>query len=119
MQRSHTGSGARRATNRAKSALLPAQKPKAPTPAASRLVEEGISRQGRASSICPNENSQNGLSTAPSTRLFLFAANGAFDILRFSDKWRWQVAGAIRSDEHTSALQSLMRISYAVFCLKQ
>src|SRR3546814_5832909 len=24
-----------------------------------------------------------------------------------------------RSDEHTSALQSLMRISYAVFCLKQ
>src|SRR3546814_10003804 len=25
----------------------------------------------------------------------------------------------IRSEEHTSALQSLMRISYAVFCLKQ
>src|SRR3546814_7782221 len=25
----------------------------------------------------------------------------------------------IRSDEHTSELQSLMRISYAVFCLKQ
>src|SRR3546814_4704537 len=25
---------------------------------------------------------------------------------------------AIRSEEHTSALQSLMRISYAVFCLK-
>src|SRR3546814_8411373 len=24
-----------------------------------------------------------------------------------------------RSEEHTSALQSLMRISYAVFCLKQ
>src|SRR3546814_4442712 len=27
--------------------------------------------------------------------------------------------GAIRSEEHTSALQSLMRISYAVFCLKK
>src|SRR3546814_8314369 len=26
---------------------------------------------------------------------------------------------SIRSDEHTSELQSLMRISYAVFCLKQ
>src|SRR3546814_3135042 len=26
---------------------------------------------------------------------------------------------AIRSDEHTSELQSLMRISYAVFCLKK
>src|SRR3546814_2355992 len=26
---------------------------------------------------------------------------------------------AVRSDEHTSELQSLMRISYAVFCLKK
>src|SRR3546814_1990416 len=39
---------------------------------------------------------------------------------------RWQrgvedVAGAalVRSEEHTSELQSLMRISYAVFCLKK
>src|SRR3546814_6884971 len=30
------------------------------------------------------------------------------------------VAGtALRSEEHTSELQTLMRISYAVFCLKQ
>src|SRR3546814_3848728 len=28
-------------------------------------------------------------------------------------------AGARRSEEHTSELQSLMRISYAVFCLKK
>src|SRR3546814_9651534 len=28
------------------------------------------------------------------------------------------VLAAIRSEEHTSELQSLMRISYAVFCLK-
>src|SRR3546814_8951157 len=27
--------------------------------------------------------------------------------------------GLLRSDEHTSELQSLMRISYAVFCLKK
>src|SRR3546814_3874100 len=27
-------------------------------------------------------------------------------------------SGAVRSEEHTSELQSLMRISYAVFCLK-
>src|SRR3546814_4652186 len=27
--------------------------------------------------------------------------------------------GLVRSEEHTSELQSLMRISYAVFCLKQ
>src|SRR3546814_1237455 len=29
------------------------------------------------------------------------------------------VAGRVRSEEHTSELQSLMRISYAVFCLKK
>src|SRR3546814_3744772 len=30
-----------------------------------------------------------------------------------------QVADPLRSEEHTSELQSLMRISYAVFCLKK
>src|SRR3546814_2587435 len=30
-----------------------------------------------------------------------------------------QCVSAIRSEEHTSELQSLMRISYAVFCLKK
>src|SRR3546814_9404125 len=29
------------------------------------------------------------------------------------------VTGKVRSEEHTSELQSLMRISYAVFCLKK
>src|SRR3546814_3290680 len=31
----------------------------------------------------------------------------------------WKISGvhALRSEEHTSELQSLMRISYAVFCL--
>src|SRR3546814_1868835 len=31
----------------------------------------------------------------------------------------WLPCGDGRSEEHTSELQSLMRISYAVFCLKQ
>src|SRR3546814_1534461 len=32
----------------------------------------------------------------------------------------WHPAGCpLRSEEHTSELQSLMRISYAVFCLKK
>src|SRR3546814_8337903 len=30
-----------------------------------------------------------------------------------------EYAGLLRSEEHTSELQSLMRISYAVFCLKK
>src|SRR3546814_10315277 len=33
--------------------------------------------------------------------------------------WRCCVHGGLRSEEHTSELQSLMRSSYAVFCLKQ
>src|SRR3546814_18404013 len=42
---------------------------------------------------------------------WIFAARaGAVDSV-----WR---AGVKRSEEHTSELQSLMRISYAVFCLK-
>src|SRR3546814_2892979 len=32
---------------------------------------------------------------------------------------RPSILGATRSEEHTSELQSLMRISYAVFCLKK
>src|SRR3546814_9829106 len=31
----------------------------------------------------------------------------------------WPVDAGCRSEEHTSELQSLMRISYAVFCLKK
>src|SRR3546814_8966326 len=31
----------------------------------------------------------------------------------------WRPQGLFRSEEHTSELQSLMRISYAVFCLKK
>src|SRR3546814_7209760 len=35
------------------------------------------------------------------------------------DPWREGSSGAPRSEEHTSELQSLMRTSYAVFCLKK
>src|SRR3546814_2138875 len=34
-------------------------------------------------------------------------------------RWRACPTGHARSEEHTSELQSLMRISYAVFCLKK
>src|SRR3546814_1606450 len=33
--------------------------------------------------------------------------------------WLWSHGGSIRSEEHTSELQSLMSISYAVFCLNK
>src|SRR3546814_6085565 len=56
------------------------------------------------------------------TRHILFVASGAFTGLseiiekRLSER---NIGFAARSEEHTSELQSLMRISYAVFCLKK
>src|SRR3546814_1246544 len=44
----------------------------------------------------------------------LFGATTAVTFFRFS-----VCIGGSRSEEHTSELQSLMRISYAVFCLKK
>src|SRR3546814_10914780 len=66
----------------------------------------------------------------PYTSLFRSAfANNLFDkvyfvaqaptINRYSQPRVIGVEGRIRSEEHTSELQSLMRISYAVFCLKK
>src|SRR3546814_10237886 len=39
--------------------------------------------------------------------------------LRLRDRDEQRAGGDVRSEEHTSELQSLMRISYAVFCLKK
>src|SRR3546814_5407620 len=39
------------------------------------------------------------------------------DIIRLAKPRRIQHVHKVRSEEHTSELQSLMRISYAVFCL--
>src|SRR3546814_7678210 len=38
---------------------------------------------------------------------------------RLHDILGFQIQLVVRSEEHTSELQSLMRISYAVFCLKK
>src|SRR3546814_5265019 len=40
-------------------------------------------------------------------------------VWRGLDQWIRRRLRALRSEEHTSELQSLMRISYAVFCLKK
>src|SRR3546814_4204930 len=36
-----------------------------------------------------------------------------------AERWHAASGDGLRSEEHTSELQSLMRISYAVFCLKK
>src|SRR3546814_8044842 len=40
-------------------------------------------------------------------------------VVLLSTVWPMSRIGSERSEEHTSELQSLMRISYAVFCLKK
>src|SRR3546814_7792911 len=40
-------------------------------------------------------------------------------LLNGNDRMRFDDYAGFRSEEHTSELQSLMRISYAVFCLKK
>src|SRR3546814_2088054 len=59
--------------------------------------------------------------------IFVFA--GGLTLVLRNSRWarrrfarlkrRWPKMGEVRSEEHTSELQSLMRISYAVFCLKK
>src|SRR3546814_2419358 len=46
-------------------------------------------------------------------------SNGVKDLFTTSNKFDARFGGVARSEEHTSELQSLMRISYAVFCLKK
>src|SRR3546814_2285416 len=41
------------------------------------------------------------------------------NLAAFAEECRHSGTAAARSEEHTSELQSLMRISYAVFCLKK
>src|SRR3546814_8416413 len=60
--------------------------------------------------------SYDGTRSAPLTWLTNIVRNRAIDWLRVADN-RWVELD--RSEEHTSELQSLMRISYAVFCLKK
>src|SRR3546814_6520053 len=47
------------------------------------------------------------------------ARGRGFRLGRRRGRRRQQSVFAMRSEEHTSELQSLMRISYAVFCLKK
>src|SRR3546814_4541922 len=50
--------------------------------------------------------------TGGARRAFVF---GEYDVVI----WWWPDSPGQRSEENTSELQSLMRISYAVFCLKK
>src|SRR3546814_1250293 len=51
--------------------------------------------------------------------LHVAADHGTIQDIERGEQGRGPVALVVRSEEHTSELQSLMRISYAVFCLKK
>src|SRR3546814_1742423 len=58
--------------------------------------------------------------TSIATRVFFNRAEASLALPNYANALRSFEFGAEgRSEEHTSELQSLMRISYAVFCLKQ
>src|SRR3546814_4697153 len=57
--------------------------------------------------------------TAEQTGTYIVLIEGRSWDTAASRDYRFAVHRASRSEEHTSELQSLMRISYAVFCLKK
>src|SRR3546814_8578772 len=69
------------------------------------LLHAGVRREPLAPAWCANWDGKQPLALPGGGQLQLDGA-GTFD-------------APLRSEEHTSELQSLMRISYAVFCLKK
>src|SRR3546814_2169226 len=96
----------------------------------SNILEEGRERdiillEGCASAGAPVRRTENDASkrarilTFNQAPLALDVTGGGCEIDVPSRIQIEPVAGRQRSEEHTSELQSLMRISYAVFCLKK
>src|SRR3546814_8411868 len=91
----------------------------------SELVTSGeISRSGlaRAAGLHPNSLRKLGdmdwnLTADTLVKLEKFLASGSRGVMASPEKIIDEARN--RSEEHTSELQSLMRISYAVFCLKK
>src|SRR3546814_7609058 len=67
---------------------------------------------------CVNDRTQFGHSGARWSRSFVPNSEATIDIRNFEPQTGTYSVDR-RSEEHTSELQSLMRISYAVFCLKK
>src|SRR3546814_1949141 len=74
----------------------------------------GVSHAARAARPGPGARAGHPLSDGDAVAPDLWHSDGAYAVFRGGAGHR-----AARSEEHTSELQSLMRISYAVFCLKK
>src|SRR3546814_2478245 len=83
------------------------------------ITTHGFRRAGRASASRRGAaHCWPGLGFAASGLAFAACGGDHVPFLGLSSIMR-RTSWTIRSDEHTSELQSLMRRSYAVFCLKQ
>src|SRR3546814_7597745 len=90
------------------------------------LIEVGLDELGKIARIADRLKS---VAIGAQPRLFIFQDRGEIrnrldaqcgpDGLIVEPGVFVRAAGCNRSEEHTSELQSLMRISYAVFCLKK
>src|SRR3546814_10200094 len=58
-------------------------------------------------------------SAVPGLRPGLNSGQVLYHCMQMRGPWWALLCAAVRSEEHTSELQSLMRISYAVFCLNK
>src|SRR3546814_10298815 len=75
--------------------------------------------QGMAAArVSPHRGRRHGAQPLPG-QLFCRSRAGSLLACPFEHMGDMQYLPDLRSEEHTSELQSLMRISYAVFCLKK
>src|SRR3546814_1026865 len=80
------------------------------------LVEKKLYRMNRHTFLLDGDNVRHGLNKD----LGFTEVDRIENIRRVGEVSKLMAdSGLIRSEEHTSELQSLMRISYAVFCLKK
>src|SRR3546814_8762602 len=80
-------------------------------------TEKKESQDHRRNPVCP-QSGRPSLITYPGRRLPV-APNAVTASVKRQSNFCQSSARRPRSEEHTSELQSLMRISYAVFCLKK
>src|SRR3546814_2137848 len=91
----------------------------ADTETLARKVREEVIKPEQSTLISPDRQSPSLLrreaTVEPRFELFHFV----FSVCSQKVRGTLMEKGVTRSEEHTSELQSLMRISYAVFCLKK
>src|SRR3546814_7717933 len=78
------------------------------------FVEHNCVDFGMPDQVVPGDGVVTGSGTINGRLVFVFSQ----DFTVFGGSLSERHAQKIRSEEHTSEIQSLMRISYAVFCLK-